>query len=141
MTFPTIDNIVAVLGLLGIGTIIGNYVRILLERKNQAQLQKQEFKEARYKCIILLMYASLDFEKEIHNLRKHGRNFASYEELMEELKTEWYNMILFASDEVLRTTHAFILKPSVSLFKNTVLAMRKDLWGGKLSEYLVDLSF
>ena len=87
------------------------------------------------------MYATLDFDKEIHNLRMHGRNFASYEELIDELKTEWYNLILFASDDVLRTTHAFILNPSVLSFKNVALAMRQDLWGGRLSKDLTDLEF
>lgn len=141
MTSVTLENAVAVLGLLGIGGVVGTYLRILWERKNKAQLQKQEFKETRYKCIILLMYASLDFDKEIQNLRMHGRNFATYEELIDELKTEWYNLILFASDDVLKTMHAFILFPSVLSFKNVALAMRKDLWGGGLSKDLVDLEF
>ena len=49
-----IENALTILGLLGVGGLLGTYFRILWERKNSALLQKQEFKETRYKCIIIL---------------------------------------------------------------------------------------
>ncbi len=137
----TIENAIAVLGLLGIGGILGTYFRILWERRNSALLQKQEFKEARYKCIIMLMLSALDFEKSKAMLQQHGRNFATVDDLMDELKAEWHNMVLFASDEVLVSTHDFILNPSHRTFRHASLAMRKDLWGGKLCREIQSLTF
>lgn len=92
----TLEDATAAVGLLGIGGILGTYFRILWERKNTALLQKQDFKETRYKCIILLMYSALDFRKNKSMLRQQGRNFLSLEDLMDELQAEWHNMILFA---------------------------------------------
>lgn len=130
----TFKNIVSILTLLGIGGLLGNYFRILWERKNTALLQKQEFKETRYKCIILLMLSCLDFEKNKQMLHQHGRTcINSLNDLKDELKIEWNNMILFSSEEVLSTMHLFIKNPSQVNFRKVALAMRRDLWGGKIS--------
>ena len=105
------------------------------------QLQKQDFKDARYKCIIMLMYTLLDFEKRNIGLDKFGRNFSTPKDLADEIKAEWHNAILFASDEVLENLYSFIKNPSPASFKKTALSMRKDLWGGKLSATLSSLEF
>ena len=128
------ENIISVLGLLGLGGVLGTYFRILWERKNTAQLQKQEFKESRYKCIIILMLSLLDFEKSKTMLHQHGRSYInSIEDLKDELNLEWNNMFLFASSEVLERMYKFIEKPSQDNFRKVALAMRRDLWGGKIS--------
>jgi hypothetical protein len=137
----TVENVITILGLLGVGGILGTYLRILWERKNEAEIHKQEFKETRYKCVILFMYVALDFENRAPLLRPHGRNFADLESLLEELRTEWHNMILFASEDVLVSVHAFIRKPSISEFHQGALAMREDLWGGKVSAQVLNLDF
>jgi len=59
------------------------------------------------------MYSSLDFEKEINNLRQHGRNFDTLNELKDELKIEWLNMHMYASDNVIKSTHSFMGSGSV----------------------------
>lgn len=128
------ENFIAVLGLLGLGGVLGTYFRILWERRNVAQLQKQEFKEARYKCIIVLMLSFLDFDKSKTMLHQHGRHYInSIEDLKDELELEWNNMFLYASSEVLETMRKFIKNPSQEGFRKVALAMRKDLWGGKIS--------
>lgn len=136
-----IEDIVKVVGLLGLGGLIGTYFRILWERRNTALIQKQEFKETRYKCIILLMHGALDFDKNKPMLNQHGRNFQSIDELIDEIKAEWHNMILYASEEVLSESHAFIKNPSQTSFRKVALAMRSDLWGGKVSSHLEQLTF
>ncbi|MBI5461226.1 MAG: hypothetical protein HY941_03470 [Gammaproteobacteria bacterium] len=137
----TVENTLSALGLLGFGGALGTYLRIVWERMSSAQLQKQEFKDARYKCIIMLMYTLLDFDKRSKGLEKFGRDFKTQEELIDEIKAEWHNAILFASDEVLENLHAFIKDPSAESFKKSALSMRKDLWGGKLSATLESLEF
>lgn len=137
----TVENVLSAVGLIGIGGTLGTFFRILWERKSSAQQQKQDFKDARYKCIIMLMYTLLDFEKRNLGLVKFGRNFKSKDELINEIKAEWHNAILFASDEVLEDLNVFIKNPSAKSFKKSALSMRKDLWGGKLSATLESLEF
>lgn len=129
-----IENVFSMLALLGIGGILGHLFRILWERKSSKLLQKQEFKETRYKCIIILMLSLLDFEKNRQMLYSHGREYINNkEDLIYELKLEWNNMILYASEEVLQKTYIFIQNPSQDNSHKVTLAMRRDLWGGKLS--------
>jgi heme/copper-type cytochrome/quinol oxidase subunit 1 len=135
------NNIVSVLAVMGFGGAIVTYLRIMFERHNQAQLEKQKYMEVRYKCIIILAYVALDFEKRNRGLEHFGRQFISNDDVLDELRTEWHNAILYASDELLESLHGFIRKPSVACFKRTALAMRKDLWGGKISNQLSRLEF
>ena len=135
----TFENIISVLALLGLGGLSGNYFRILWERKNSALLHKQEFKETRYKCIIMLMLSMLDFEKNKSMLHKHGREYIqNIKDLKDEIIMEWNNMILFASEEVLISMGKFIDTPSNESFRKVAIAMRKDLWGSSLSMKSID---
>ena len=89
----------------------------------------------------MLMYAMLNFDKLGKGLDNFGRKFETKEDLLDEIKAEWHNAILFASDEVLEDLHNFIKTPSLDLFKKSALSMRKDLWGGSLSATLESLDF
>lgn len=129
-----IENILSVLALLGVGGILGHLFRILWERRSSELLKRQEFKETRYKCIIMLALILLDFEKNKQILHLHERGYIkNKEDLIYELKLEWNNMILYASEEALEKTYSFIQNPSQDSFYKVALAMRKDLWGGKIS--------
>ncbi len=139
----TIENVLSVLSLLGVGGLLGAYSQALWERKNTILLQKQEFKETRYKCIILLLLARLDFEKEKKKLHRHGRgNLKNISDLNEELTAEYYNMILYASEEVLTSMSHFLDNPNKKEFQKVTIEMRNDLWGGKLSsDFIKNLDF
>ena len=119
-----LENVVTILGLLGLGGLLGNYFRILWERQNKALLQKQEFKETRYKCIIVLLMCYMDFDKNKQMLHLQGRSYIeSIDDLKYDLKLEWNNMILYGSAEVLETTYDFLSNPSEPSFRNVALAM------------------
>lgn len=137
----TVETALSAVGLLGLGGLLGTYLQLIWQRRNSVLLQQQEFKDTRFKCIIMLMYTVLDFEKRGRGLEQFGRNFRSREEVLDELKAEWHNAILFASEDALQSIHGFIRDPSVASFKRAALAMRKDLWGGKSSEVLGRLEF
>lgn len=82
------------------------------------------------------MYSLLDFDKQIAILAAHGRTYKTVDGLVEELTAEWNNMLLYASDDVLISAQAFIKHPDKSTFRRCVFDMRKDLWGGKVSSDL-----
>ncbi|MFH1360831.1 MAG: hypothetical protein ABIJ41_07385 [Candidatus Omnitrophota bacterium] len=135
------DQIIPILGLLGIGSIIGAFFNSLWERNKTISLQKQEYKETRYKSIILLMYGFLEYKDSSDLLIIHRPDLKTKEKLFLELKTEWNNMILYASDEVLLKSHVFLNKPSHENYKKLAIEMRKDLWGGKISHEIEKLNF
>ena len=86
------------------------------------------------------MYGLLDFDKEKGKLKKHGRDFANAADLVDELKTEWNNMLFYAADDVLKTFQDFINRPDPENYRRCALAMRKDLWGGKVSLKFEDIT-
>jgi hypothetical protein len=136
-----IKEIITILSLLGLGGIVGAFFNSVWERNKAISLQKQEYKEARYKAIILLMYGFLEYKDESDFLIIHRPDLNSKEKLFLELKTEWNNMILYASDEVLLKSHTFLNKSSHENYKKLAIEMRKDLWGGKISHKIKKLNF
>ncbi len=132
-----IQNAITALGLLGIGGLITMFFRIRWERKNEVLSHKQEFMETRYKCVIQLMYSALDFDSRNLLLRQYSRNFNNIDELIDELKAEWNHMILYASDEVLISVKQFIQNPTIEHYGQCASAMRKNLWGEKVSKEIL----
>ena len=81
----------------------------------------------------------LDFEKNKYLLQQNRREYIKTpEDLISELKIEWNNMLLYASEEVLSCMHGFIKQPNQNTFRVAAIAMRKDLWGGKLSSNILE---
>ena len=127
------EEILAVLGVLGVGSLVATSLTYILEKRKQVRLSELELKETRYKIIIAKMGVHLnpDYLKQIHFEPK--RRDLNPKEIRKELEMEWYNSWLFASDEVVKTLKEFILKPNYTNYGKTVLAMRKDLWNKKTS--------
>jgi hypothetical protein len=131
---PTLQTIVSVLGLLGIGGILASYAQMLWERRKASDTQRQEFKFARYKCTVVLMYAYLHFDTDQHKINEAGhRNFRSKNELLNEIDLEWHNALLFGSDEVILALRSFLINADRHTFTQAVVAMRRDLWGKRTS--------
>lgn len=125
------QNIISAVGLIGIGAIIKSIIDSYLKSREVKDQAQHEFKSSRYKVIILLANAMLDFEKHKSDLLKHGRTFSDKSQLEDELKTERNNMILFASDQVIRSLNLFIADPTEDNYFILAINMRKDLYGLK----------
>jgi hypothetical protein len=123
------QNIISAIGLIGIGAIVKSIIDSFLKKREAKSQAHHEFMTTRYKPIILLANAMLDFEKHKADLRKHGRDFSDKAQLIDELKTERNNMILFASDQVIRSLTTFITDPTENNYYELAIAMRKDLYG------------
>ncbi len=135
------QNILSAIGLIGIGAIIKSIIDFVLKNREIKSQAQHDFKNIRYKAIILLANALLDFEKHLPELKKHGRIFTSKNQLVDELKIERNNMILFASDQAIRTLSEFINDPSENNYYEFAIAMRKDLYGLKTKITSSNLKF
>jgi hypothetical protein len=127
----TTQEIIGAIGLIGIGGLLKSLIDYLIEGRKKRTEAQHQFKETRFKPIILLLNSLAHYDREKDKLVRHRPDLKTKEDLVNELKTEWTNMILFASDNVIETMRDFIEEPNENNFNRTILAMRTDLYGLK----------
>ena len=124
---------------LGIGSGITALVQHFLKKRESAFNSQRQDLEKRYRVIILLMYAAYDFEPNHISLRINRPDLATQEDVLEDLKAEWFNMLLFASDTTQNSLHRFIHTPDLTSLKRTAISMRKDLGRSNLGQSIYEL--
>lgn len=126
---------------LGIGSAVTAFIQHLLKKREVVyQSQRQEL-EKRYRVVILLMYAALDFEVNETPLRIQRPDLKNQNDVLDELKAEWYNMLLFASAHTQKNLYLFIKEPNLSNLKKAAISMRQDLGRGEIGNTVNDLEF
>jgi len=122
-----IQIIFSALTLLGVGGIVGGYITHLLNKKKELEFKRLEQKEKRYKSCLL--YMDVFFEpKNIKYLSSRQPDIENAQDVIEYLKAEYHEMLLYASKDVIFSVKAFIENPNRENFLKTVLSMRQDLW-------------
>ena len=137
MTDP-IQTILSALTLLGLGGILGGYITYLLDKKKEREFKVLEQKEKRYKSCLLYMDAYFE-PKNIKYLSSRTPDIDDAGDVIEYLKMEYHEMILYASKDVIFSVKAFIENPARDNFLKTILAMRQDLSAKRKDLYLNDL--
>ncbi|MBU2539780.1 hypothetical protein KJ786_01300 [Patescibacteria group bacterium] len=118
--------IFSALTLLGIGGIVGGYITYLLDKKKEREFKVLEQKEKRYKSCLLYMDAFFE-PKNIKYLSSRQPDINNAQDVIEYLKMEYHEMMLYASKEVILSVKAFIENPTHEKFLRTILTMRQDL--------------
>lgn len=119
------------IAILGSGLIV-TYLGYVLEKRKQIRFSEQEEKEKRYKSLVQKMRIVVEPE-DMKYVKEHRPDLKNIEDWKKEIQQEWFNSLLFASDDVIRALKEFVLKPDDSTYAKTILAMRKDLWNKKTS--------
>lgn len=122
------EQIITAVGLLGIGSVIPSIVNYFTNLRKSKKDAKQALKEKRYKVIILLCYAFVNYEREQTKLIINRPNIGSKEELLNELNVEWMNMSLYASDGVFLKMKSFLEIQTPQAYNILIFEMRKDLY-------------
>ena len=125
MTDP-IQTIISALTLLGLGGILGGYITYLLDKKKEREFKVLEQKEKRYKSCLLYMDAFFE-PKNIKYLSSRQPDIDDVADIIEYLKMEYHEMILYASKDVIFSVKRFIENPVRDNFLKTILTMRQDL--------------
>jgi hypothetical protein len=133
------DTITQLLGLLSIGALISTSFQFFIDKIKSQRQKRDDFKELRYKTIILLMHSLLDFDQAKLKLLQKRTDINTIEDLKYELLVEWKNMLLFASDSVLTAVKTYLKTPTQENFFIAGLEMRKDLYGIKTKIIIKDL--
>ena len=126
------EEILTIFGVVGIGGIIATSLTYVYEKRKQIKFSLQVMKEKRYKAIVLKMQIVVE-PKNIKHVLTPKPDLKNIEDWKNEVRVEWFNLLLFASDDVIKALKEFILKPDNISYARTVLAMRKDLWNKKTS--------
>ncbi len=137
----TTEIFLALITGLGIGSIVTASIQHILKRREATLESQQQDLEKRYRVIILLMYAAIDFDKNRPTLQKNRPDLQTINDVLDELKTEWHNMTLFSSKPTLENLISFIKQPSNENFRRTAQKMRKDLQRGNINLLDNNLNF
>jgi len=117
-----------IIGAIGVGGLLSSYLTLLWTNRQEDKRKHQDYKETRYKCIIHLLHAKLNFEKNQKVLNQYGYNIADIGDLDDLLEAELVNSYLFASTKFIETLEKFIQSPSEAARISVAKAIRKDLW-------------
>src|SRR5437667_11909016 len=96
---------------LGMGSVSTAWIQYLIKRRDTAYQSHRKDLEARYRVVILLMYAAFDFEGNKTALRINRPDLTNQKSVLDELRAEWYNMMLFASGKTPKSLRTFIENP------------------------------
>lgn len=121
--------ITSAITLLGVGGVVGGYITFRLNKSKDLEFKRREQKEKRYKVTLLFMDAYLEpknmkFLNGLHSPFMHEDK----RDVVESLKAEYRDMVLYGGREVIVALHDFIEAPSSKGFAKVMLEMRKDLW-------------
>jgi hypothetical protein len=112
---------------IGLGSVITAQVQHWLRIKETAHESQRRDLEARYKVIILLMYAAVDFTGNETAMRIHRPDLKNQTDILNDLRAEWTNMLLFASRSTLDDLRVFINDPTATNLAKCAVSMRVDL--------------
>ncbi|MFA6169849.1 MAG: hypothetical protein WCW67_08360 [Candidatus Margulisiibacteriota bacterium] len=119
--------VMSTLTLLGIGGIVGGYITYLLDKNKEREFKILEQKEKRYKSCLLFMDAFFE-PKNIKYLSSRHPDIDNAQDILEFLKMEYHEMMLYASKEVVMLVKIFIENPTNENYLRTILGMRHDLF-------------
>lgn len=122
----SIQAIISVLTLIGFGGILGGYITYTLDKKKEREFKILEQKEKRYKSCLLYMDAFFE-PKNIKYLSSRQPDIDNAQDVIEYLKMEYHEMMLYASKDVILSVKVFIENPTRENFLTTILTMRQDL--------------
>lgn len=125
----TWTNVIAFLGLFGIGTVVGAYFQSIFQHRQSLRKDVHELKRSRYGAILIEMLALLDPEDGLNKLKDIRPDLKTVTDLRRELRVEMLNAVLFASDAVISALSRFNATPTYASYLEVVAAMRRDLWG------------
>jgi hypothetical protein len=132
--------IISAFGLIGIGGLLKSaFDYLYAEDKKRKDQSRHEFKEVKFKSMLILSQILIDYEKNKEKLSILRPDLKTRQELIEEIKLEWMNMALYASDSVIIFAKKFLEQPNQETFNEMVFAMRKSLYNIKSSLTSQDL--
>lgn len=124
-----LSNIVSILAGLGVGGLLGIFAKSILDKRQFKFTKVFDYKEVRYKALTILMLTAVNpSDYELTQLKRRRPDMDGVEDLDRELKLEYHNAMLFASDKVLKHFAVFLQDKTMANYEAVARAMREDLY-------------
>lgn len=125
------ETFISLLVAFGVGSLFTVVLQHWLQNRSRKDSRLEELKSKRYLATIIMLIAKLEPTYGLDKIHSHRPDISNLDDLNNELKTELFNALLFASDDVVKTFSTFLRKPTSSNYQRTVMAMRKDMFNSR----------
>ena len=124
-----VNEIALAFSALGIGGLLGAFAKAVLDKRQLKFSKVFDYKERRYQAIAILMWVAANpNEHEFAMLKVRRPELTDIEGLGRELELEYYNMMTYASDNVLAAFKVFLNAKNLDNWQTVARAMKKDLY-------------
>jgi len=130
-------QIVTLISALGIGSIIGIVIKHLLDRNAEIKIKLKTINEEKYRTILIYMSIIINPKNKDHfilndNILYQLKNESDIREYaLSKLEEYYYQSLLYASDDVMKSFKLFLANPSRANYIWVAQKMRVDLWNNK----------
>lgn len=143
MTITT--QIISLITALGVGSIIGIVIKHLLDRNAELKIKLKTINEEKYRTILIYMSIIINPKNKDHfvlndNILYSLKTDSDIQEYAtSKLKEYYYQSLLYASDDVMRSFKLFLATPDRQKYILTAQKMRTDLWNNKTTLTIAEI--
>lgn len=133
----TTQEIISPLTAFGLGSIIGIFIKNILDKRKELNFKLNEINESKYRSILIYMSLTLNPKNKDHFKFEDGglNNLKTDEEIINYAKVKisvyYYHSLLYAPDIVIKKIKDFISQPSNENYIKVAKVMRVNLWNKK----------
>lgn len=130
-------QITPLIAALGVGSILGVVIKHLLDRNAELKIKLKIINEEKYRTILIYMSIIINPKNKDHfvlndNILYELRNENDISEYAKsKLNEYYYQSLLYASDDVMKSFKLFLASPNRVNYILTAQKMRADLWNNK----------
>ncbi|WP_343748775.1 hypothetical protein [Fluviicola sp.] len=133
----TLNDLLPLIGGLGIGGILGIVVKHFLDKKSELKIKLKAINEEKYRTVLIYMSIILNPRNKDHFVLNDNILYSlTTENDIREYSTSklneyYFQSLLYASDDVMRAFKSFLNDPSRENYIISAQKMRIDLWNSK----------
>jgi len=130
-------QIISLVTTLGLGSVMGIIIKSLLDRNSELKIKLKTINEEKYRTILIYMSILINPINKNHFILNDNILYTLKTEnevqeyAISKLKAYYYQSLLYASDDVMRSFKLFLEAPDKQKYIITAEKMRVDLWNNK----------
>lgn len=132
-----LDSVISLLGTIGLGSVLGIIIKHLLDRNSELKIKLKVINEEKYRTVLIYMSIILNPRNKDHFVLNDTIMYSLTTEddireyAISKLNEYYYQSLLYASDEVMKSFKSFLNNPTRDNYIMSAQKMRVDLWSSK----------